>query len=330
MIDFYGDINEESLKLQIQDNSEELKKYKNSYKKRIQLFNTYLNTMDKFDETIVEKYSLEKKELYKNIVLFQTQVGEIDNTLELLNDILRTINTSEQMNEIKKTISIYNKKYLEIKENFISNSLYDGQTTISYINCLSADLTKTYEKTIYEYEKRIEELLNKKNSTSVAETTSNKQNETNEKKNNELNVDESTRIEDNDTLVISEKLGKVILPFKAKEIMDILNSEGSGYLSAKDIIEHQFTRNLSEYKIQFASRYKEAMKLAREREDYGIIKSFVLSTKMMNKSFLHPAVISACKTLNQLNDYLECLGKNDLDNFKDFKVVYEFCPMTVS
>ena len=50
---------------------------------------------------------------------------------------------------------------------------------------------------------------------------------------------------------------------------------------------------------------------------------------MMRKKFLHPAIISACRTLNELDVYLDCLDKNELEDFKIFNVKYELYPMVV-
>ena len=49
----------------------------------------------------------------------------------------------------------------------------------------------------------------------------------------------------------------------------------------------------------------------------------------MKKRFLHPAIISACRNLNELDVYIDCLDKNELDDFKIFKIKYELYPMVV-
>lgn len=144
----------------------------------------------------------------------------------------------------------------------------------------------------------------------------------------------------NDTLLISEVQGKVILPYTSSEVEEILkkqqnnenveNDENSE--NGKDfqrVVEDFFTRPFSDYKIAFVSRYKEAMQLAREREGFGFSDSISLAVEMAKKKYLHPAIISACKTLNELDVYLDCLDKNELDDFKIFKIKYEVYPMLV-
>lgn len=111
--------------------------------------------------------------------------------------------------------------------------------------------------------------------------------------------------------------------------MEILKNENNKYNSAQEVIEDKFIRKLSDFKIQFASRYKETMKLARDRENYSFGDAVLIATEMMKKRFLHPAIISACRTLDELDVYLDCLDKNELEDFKIFKIEYELYPMVV-
>ena len=69
--------------------------------------------------------------------------------------------------------------------------------------------------------------------------------------------------------------------------------------------------------------------LLREREQYGLLESISLATEMMRKRLLHPAIISACRTVDELDVYLDCLDKNELNDFKIFKIEYELYPMVV-
>ena len=116
-------------------------------------------------------------------------------------------------------------------------------------------------------------------------------------------------IENNDTLLISEVIGKVILPYTSKEVSEILQNDNCEYKNENEVIENVFTRPFSDYRFQIISRYNETMKLAREREDYGLTDSISLAMEMMKKRYLHPAIISACRSLNELDVYLDCLEK---------------------
>ena len=54
-----------------------------------------------------------------------------------------------------------------------------------------------------------------------------------------------------------------------------------------------------------------------------------LATELMGKKYLHPAIIAACKNLDELNVYLDCLDKDELDDFKVFNIEYEITPTIV-
>ena len=95
---------------------------------------------------------------------------------------------------------------------------------------------------------------------------------------------------------------------------------------ADEVVVSNFTRPLSDFKIPWVSRFRETMKLAK-RCNYSKLDSITLSLEMMNKRFLHPAIIAACRTLDELDVYLDCLDKNELDQFKIFKIKYVFHPV---
>ena len=133
-------------------------------------------------------------------------------------------------------------------------------------------------------------------------------------------------MESNDTLLISETLDTVILPFSNEEVKTILNQDDKDFKSFDEVVVSNFTRPLSDFKIPWVSRFRETMKLAK-RCNYSKLDSITLSLEMMNKRFLHPAIIAACRTLDELDVYLDCLDKNELDQFKIFKIKYVFHPV---
>ena len=331
--------NDKKIKDQIEEDVKELENYKNSYSKRISLYNIYLDTMQAFENEIVERNNLNKEEIEDKIKVFQIQINKINSNLELLSNLLNDINATGNINIEKKILNKYNQKYKEIKNKYIANSVSEEQITESYIYALMADLSKTLEKMKEEYIKDMNKIIEEKENSKYAEEKNDmqfvddKENSAMQKENTiepkEEKVEKSAQLKNNNTLLISEKLGKVVLPYRAEEVLDILKNENNKYNSAEEVIEDKFVRKLSDFKIQFASRYKETMKLARERENYSFGDAVLLATEMMKKRFLHPAIISACRTLNELDVYLDCLDKNELEDFKIFKIQYELYPMVV-
>ena len=142
-------------------------------------------------------------------------------------------------------------------------------------------------------------------------------------------LDSNSYIDDNDTLLISETQGKVFFPYTGKEVEDIFSSESDRYDSIDDVISERFTRSIKDFKDSHFSRARETFILLTQREHYTGLESLELTLEMFRKRYLHPAIIAACKTLNELNVYLDCLEKNELDDFKIFKIKYEVPPIQI-
>ena len=52
----------------------------------------------------------------------------------------------------------------------------------------------------------------------------------------------------------------------------------------------------------------------------------MLGIELMFETNLHPAIISACKNLEELDIYLDCLEDNELEKFSCFKIIYKSLP----
>ena len=61
----------------------------------------------------------------------------------------------------------------------------------------------------------------------------------------------------------------------------------------------------------------------------NLTEAIALSIELMGKRYLYPAIISACRNLDELDVYLDCLEKNELDDFKIFKIKYELHPLVI-
>ena len=59
----------------------------------------------------------------------------------------------------------------------------------------------------------------------------------------------------------------------------------------------------------------------------SVIEAFKRAVEVMFDSRINPTIIAACRTEEQVNNYIYCLERNDLDNFKDFKIVFDMAPM---
>jgi len=130
------------------------------------------------------------------------------------------------------------------------------------------------------------------------------------------------------TLIISELDQKVILPYTIKELEEILEENYSKYHSIEEIIDKFYTRPLKQYRHSATSRFKEAYKLIRKKENGTISEALDLGMELFSNYSLHPAIISACKNINELDIYLSCLEYNELDDFNFFKIIFNVTPST--
>ena len=151
------------------------------------------------------------------------------------------------------------------------------------------------------------------------------------------NSDKSTNINDDDDIVpindnnilrISERDNKVYLPYSKSEILDFLRSYPNIYKNYKHVINREYVADLTFYnRHPVIARFRETYSLIRDREMKPMIDAFKRSMNLMFRYELNPAIIAGLKSENQLDLYLDCIEKNDLDSFKPFKIIFEVNPI---
>ncbi len=133
------------------------------------------------------------------------------------------------------------------------------------------------------------------------------------------------KVKDNDTLVISDSSQTVILPYKVSELEDKLK-KNKKYHTLRDVIDNEYTLPMDTFKNPIKSRFREAFQLIKKKEHGSIKEAIELGFELMFQSDLNPAVIAACKDLDELDIYLDCLDDNELDKFSCFKISYNVPP----
>ena len=129
----------------------------------------------------------------------------------------------------------------------------------------------------------------------------------------------------NNTLLISEEEEKVFLPYTIEDLeKDLLENEE---MTIAEIIEKKHTIPLKNYKNPMKARFKEGFNLIRYREHKSFKEAVMLGLELMFESNLHPAIISACRDLQELDIYLDFLDDNELEKFSCFKIVYKAMPI---
>ncbi len=145
---------------------------------------------------------------------------------------------------------------------------------------------------------------------------------------NELNSDVVYIEKDNRCLLISEKNNKVFLPYKISEIKSYLEQYPDEYYSLSDVVNKEYILSLTYFiKHPSIARFREAYSLSRDREAKPIMESIKYAMDLMFKGNLNPAIIAACKTQEQLSNYLDCLDSNTLYKFTDFDILFEVNPI---
>ena len=131
-------------------------------------------------------------------------------------------------------------------------------------------------------------------------------------------------LEDNKTLVISEEDGKVYLPYTKDEVKEDMSQNKGKRIS--ELIEQKYVLPLDRYKNSMKARFREGYNLMYKREGKSRKSAFFLGLELMFETNLHPAIISACKNLEELDIYLDCLEDNELEKFSCFKIIYKSLP----
>ena len=201
----------------------------------------------------------------------------------------------------------------------------------------SEDQINTYNQTfqdninsIYESTEIIENFVHRITTIDLSDLAKNLTTPSEEKQSNIIDNDILSKYKKKKSLIISEFQQKVFLPFTINEIKELLLSNSSEYKTIQSVIDHLYTRPLADYKFPAIARFKEAYKLVTEKEKGSKVKAIGLGIELFFNYNLHPAIITACKSLNELDIYLACLEDNTLDDFQFFDVKYEIPPAIVN
>ena len=108
------------------------------------------------------------------------------------------------------------------------------------------------------------------------------------------------------TLIISETQGKVFLPYTIENLKSILE-ENTKYQNFNEAINDNFVIPYANFKNPIFSRFKEAFKLIKLKEHGSVKEALDLGMELLLNYNLHPAIISACKNIDELDIYLDCL-----------------------
>ena len=151
-----------------------------------------------------------------------------------------------------------------------------------------------------------------------------------DERNIETSYSDMVTVNENKVLIISEKENKVYLPYKKTELKAYMSQYPTEYYSYKNVIEKEFILPLNRFMTnQKLARFREAYSLYRDREASSAFTALNQALKISFKSNLNPAIVAACKTKKQLNNYILCLDDKKPEEFSDFEIVYDMNPSKV-
>lgn len=131
---------------------------------------------------------------------------------------------------------------------------------------------------------------------------------------------------DNDTLIVSEKDQKAYLPYKYDDIEKFYQDNKDKYISVQDVINKDYIVPLNRFKHAVSSRFIETINLVLHKEKKSILKALDLAFELMFQYNLNPIIIAACRSLEELDIYLDCLEEDELFDFRCFKIKFEVTP----
>ena len=307
---FLKNMNEELSKIEmlLEKNQNKEEKYS--------LFLTALTTKD-FSNTNKE-YFLDVKNIYDILEKNTALLKNLKSTLSTLSTKLlalvlsdSTSTTPELVNEINNSLNHYIELLDEMKTDFIQNNLSVNTFTSYHSTRL---LLTTFDMDLGENLDESINLISPNSTTSQINTSYSDMVGTNENK----------------VLIISEKENKVYLPYKKTELKAYLSQYPTSYYSYKNVIEKEFILPLNYFMNNPSmARFRETYSLYRDREATSVVEALKKALSLAFKSELNTAVIAACKTKKQLNNFILCLDENKLNDFSDFEIIYDVKPQKI-
>lgn len=278
--------------------------------KKANLLEITNHSIDVVDSMSIDKNKLES--FYETISLLKKSFENI-NGIQIL--------ASKLYEDLNKTISLYDKDIEnnkeEIKANLIEYNKKEDELfhkILEFENINTSVLNSAIQLSFRVLDKKI------KKKTLLTNTVS---------ENDTKKVDIELEPYDCNVLTISEKHQKAYLPFFYSEVQAIFQNSNNKYQTLQDVVDDLYIVPLSRFKNSTIARFKESFHLVREKEKGSITKALDLGLELMFKSELNPIIITACRNLDELDIYLDCLEENELYDFTCFEIKFEVMPQLI-
>ena len=225
---------------------------------------------------------------------------------DIVSKLEKSINDLEYINQYSRTL--INNLY-SLQE--LSTNLIDNYNAIKAILIEYNKQDEKLQNEILLYEKNITSILDIIIELSISGVS---------------DIKDNNIIMDNNVLIISEKNQKAYLPYRYSDIEKIYTNSNNTYSSFKDVIEKLYIVPLNRFKNSSISRFREGFNLIKNKENGSIAKALDLGFELLFKYDLNPIIIAACRNLDELDIYLDCLEENELYDFDCFEIKFEVTP----
>ena len=266
--------------------------YKNKKNTLLNITNNLISITDQLDKSKVEIFLDTSKKLKSTI--------EIVNTIE---DIISSLD-----------------KTLQITISLCENSMESNVDKIKDFLTIYCEKNELLTNKILEFEDIYTSVMNK----IVELLTYTSEVLPNSNLDSELKIDEN--ILDNNILIVSEKDQKAYLPYKYSDIQNILKNSNNKYHNLQDVINEKFIVPLNKFKNSAIARFREAFYLVKNKSNGSFLSALDLALELMMRYDLNPIIIAACRNIDELDIYLDCLEENELSQFDCFEIKFEVLP----
>lgn len=305
------------------------------------------NSLNHFiNDNLIVNLKIEKDNITQIIALYNKKKAELSLTATNIIEIVNSITARDKLEDFHERISLLRSSFEEIDyiETLALKLKEDLNLTISLYDKGLENNENEIKANLVEYNKRRDELFRKilefENNNIIILNSAielllktfnvkvKKANTTikNILPESQIKVDIELEPYDHNILIISEKEQKAYLPFFYNDILNIYKNSNNKYKTMQDVIEDLYIVPLSNFKNSSISRFKEAFNLIRKKENGSITKALDLGLELMFKYNLNPIIISACRNIDELDIYLDCLEDNQLYDFTCFEIKFEVSP----
>ena len=108
------------------------------------------------------------------------------------------------------------------------------------------------------------------------------------------------------------------MPYKYEDVQELFQKSKNKYKTMQEIVNELYVLPLNSFKSSSIARFREAYSLIRNKEHESVLKALDLGLELMFKYELNPIIIAACRDLDELDIYLDCLDSNELNEFHCF------------